>query len=102
MRRLFITGERFDSIYAKEVGLIDFVVSEEEIDKKVQKYVGILYSSRPKAIDEVKELVNTCEKMDRDDFKEHTVKKISELRISEEGQEGINAFLEKRKSKWSG
>ena len=34
-------------------------------------------------------------------YKEHTVKKISELRISEEGQEGIQAFLEKRKTKWS-
>ena len=102
MRRLFITGERFDSNYAKEVGLIDFVAPEEEIDKKVQKYVDLLYSSGPKAIEEIKELVNTCEKMDRDDFKEHTVKKISELRISKEGQEGINAFLEKRKSKWSG
>jgi len=36
-----------------------------------------------------------------DKYKEHTVKKIAELRVSEEGQEGINAFLEKRKSKWS-
>jgi methylglutaconyl-CoA hydratase len=101
MKRLFLTGERFDSEYAKEIGLVDFVVSEEEIDKKVQKYVEILLSSGPQAIVEVKKLVDACEKMTLDKYKEHTVKKISELRISDEGQEGINAFLEKRKSKWS-
>ena len=102
MRRLFITGERFDSEYAKEVGLIDYVVPEDEFDEKVQKYVELLRSSGPEAIAEVKKLVDACEKMDREKYKEHTVKKISELRVSEEGQEGINAFLEKRKSKWSG
>jgi 1,4-dihydroxy-2-naphthoyl-CoA synthase len=39
--------------------------------------------------------------MDLESFKNHTVNKISELRVSDEGQEGLNAFLEKRKSKWS-
>jgi len=101
MRRLFITGERFDSEYAKEVGLLDYVVTEQELDKKVQYYVEALRSSGPKAVSEVKKLVDAYEKMDVDKYKEHTVKKIAELRVSEEGQEGINAFLEKRKSKWS-
>jgi len=101
MRRLFITGERFDSDYAKKIGLIDFVVSEEEIDKKVEKYIKILKSSGPNAIKEIKKLTNSYEQMDVNSYKNHTVNKISELRISKEGQEGINAFLEKRKSKWS-
>ena len=39
--------------------------------------------------------------MDVKSYKEFTVEKISELRISKEGQEGINAFLEKRKPSWS-
>ena len=39
--------------------------------------------------------------MDVEEYKEFTVKKIAELRISDEGQEGIGAFLEKRKTKWS-
>jgi len=99
MRRLFVTGERFDSEYAKEIGLIDFL-AKEEIDEIVDKYVKILISSGPNAIKEVKKLVVKCEKTDRKQYKEHTVKKISELRISEEGQEGIKAFLEKRKPKW--
>jgi methylglutaconyl-CoA hydratase len=101
MRRLFITGERFSSEHAKEIGLIDFVVDKEKIDERVQKYASIISSSGPIAIREVKHLVDKCEKLDIEDYKQFTVEKISELRVSEEGQEGINAFLEKRKSKWS-
>jgi len=102
MRRLFITGERFNSEYAKSIGLIDFVTTEEDFDNKIQKYEELISSSGPNAIIEIKNLVNCCEKMNVKDYKEFTVKKIAELRISDEGQEGINAFLEKRKSKWSG
>ena len=102
MRRLFITGERFNSEYAKEIGLIDYVVSEGELDEIIQKYVELLHSSGPKAIVEVKKLVEAYRKMDVEKYKEHTVKKIAELRVSEEGQDGIKAFLEKRKTKWSG
>ena len=101
MRRLFITGERFSSEHAKEIGLIDYVVSLDEFDSKIQKYIEQLQSSGPKAIKEVKNLVDKCEKMDVEKYKEFTVEKIAELRVSDEGQEGINAFLEKRKSKWS-
>ena len=43
----------------------------------------------------------TCETMDIEKYKKFTVEKIAELSVSEEGQEGINAFLEKRKPKWS-
>jgi methylglutaconyl-CoA hydratase len=100
MKRLFITGERFNSDYAKEIGLIDFVVSEKEIDEKITKYVELLRSSGPIAIKEVKQLIDKCEKMDVDSYKEHSIEKISELRVSDEGQEGIKAFLEKRKPEW--
>jgi len=101
MRRLFITGEKFDSEYAKKIGLIDFVKNEDEIDSFLEKYVKILSSSAPKAIHEIKKLVNNCEKLDTNKYKKHTIEKIAELRVSEEGQEGIKAFLEKRKTKWS-
>jgi methylglutaconyl-CoA hydratase len=101
VRRLFVTGERFNSDYAEKIGLIDFIIPGEEIDKKIQKYVSILRSSGPKAIGEVKKLLNSYEKCSIEDYKEHTVTKIAELRVSDEGQEGINAFLEKIKSKWS-
>jgi len=101
MRRLFITGERFTSEYAKEIDLIDYVVPAENLDDEIQKYTKLLHSSGPNSIAEIKNLVYKCQKMDVEDYKKFTVEKIAELRISDEGQEGIAAFLEKRKSKWS-
>jgi len=102
MKRLFLTGESFDSFYAKEIGLVDFVFSEDKIGEEINKYVKILFSSGPIAIKQVKTLINEYEKLNSEKYKKFTVEKISELRVSNEGQEGINAFLEKRKSKWSG
>ncbi len=101
MRRLFITGERFTSAEAQGFGLIDMVVSKEEIDDKVKKYCSILKSSGPKAIIEIKKLIDNYEHLSIEEYKKQTVEKIAELRISKEGQEGINAFLEKRKTNWS-
>jgi methylglutaconyl-CoA hydratase len=98
MRRLFITGERFDSQTALQIGLLDFVV--EDLDEKVEFYVEKLKSSGPVAIKEVKNLIRNLMEMDIKRYKEFTVEKIAELRISEEGQEGISAFLEKRKPRW--
>ena len=101
MRRLFITGERFTSEYAKEIGLIDYIAKEDEIDEFVNKYINLLFSSGPKSIIEIKNLVENYQKMNLDEYKKFTVEKIAELRVSKEGQEGISAFLEKRKPDWS-
>ena len=100
MRRLFVTAERFDTAVARDIGLIDFVVSPEEFDSKVEYYIEQLRFSGPIAMAEVKNLIKNLREMHIDKYKEFTVEKISELRISEEGQEGINAFLEKRKPRW--
>ena len=100
MRRLFITAERFDSTIAHKIGLIDYIVKPEELDAKVDFYIEQSRSSGPIAIKEVKNLIKNLRKMSIDKYKEFTIEKISGLRVSEEGQEGINAFLEKRKPKW--
>ena len=99
-RRLFITGERFDSSYAEHIGLIDYVVSRETFDATVEKHVEQIKSSGPLAVKEVKNLIQQYQKMDINDYKNFTVEKIAELRVSKEGQEGIHAFLEKRKPWW--
>jgi methylglutaconyl-CoA hydratase len=101
MRRLFITGERFDSLYAKELGLIDYVYPDNEIDGRINKLIELIRTSGPIAIKEVKELLSSYEETSLEKYKENTVMKIAELRTSGEGQEGINAFLQKRKTKWS-
>ncbi len=100
MRRLFITAERFDSAIAHEIGLIDFLVPTEELDSKVKFYIDQVKSSGPSAIKEVKFLIRNLNEMNIDNYKKYTVEKISELRVSEEGQDGINAFLNKTKPKW--
>ena len=101
MRRLFITGERFTSEYAREIGLIDYIATEDEINDCVKKYSRLLLSSGPKSIIEIKNLVDNYQKMHLNDYRKFTVEKIAELRVSKEGQEGISAFLEKRKPDWS-
>lgn len=101
MKRLFITGEKFDSAYAREIGLIDYIYPDNEIDGQIKKLIELIRTSGPIAINEVKKLISVYETKSLENYKENTVKKIAELRISEEGQEGINAFLEKRKTKWS-
>ena len=100
MRRLFITGERFDSEYAQKIGLLDYVVPSEELETKIQFYVDQLRSSGPKTVNEVKHLLQNMRTMPIEKYKQFTVEKIAELRISPEGQEGISAFLEKRQPKW--
>ncbi len=101
MKRLFITGERFDSLYAHELGLVDTVIKEEELDNEVNKTLELLKSSAPEAVKEVKNLVRTYNELTHEEYKEFTVKKIAQLRISKEGQAGINAFLKKQKPSWS-
>ena len=100
MRRFFITGERFDSILANKIGLIDLIVLPEKLDDAVNSCVEQVRLSGPNAVKEIKHLIDNLKKMDVKKYKEFTVEKISELRVSKEGQEGINAFLEKRKPNW--
>jgi methylglutaconyl-CoA hydratase len=100
MRRLFITGERFDTETAAKIGLIDIVVDNEELDSKVDFYTNQVKSSGPISIAEVKKLIKNLGEMDINTYKNYTVEKISELRVSDEGQDGINAFLNKSKPKW--
>jgi len=101
VRRLFLTGERFESAYAETIGLIDYIVEPDEMDERILKYCKILRSSGPQSIKEIKQLLHTYETHSLEEYTKHTVEKIAELRISSEGQEGITAFLEKRPSTWS-
>jgi len=100
MKRLFLTGERFDAATAHDIGLIDIVVPPERFDATVDYYIEQLLNSGPQAMKEVKLLIKNLMEMDPKKFKEFSVEKIAELRVSKEGQEGITAFLEKRKPKW--
>jgi methylglutaconyl-CoA hydratase len=91
-RRYFVTGERFDAETALRIGLVHEVA--DDLDAAVDRVVGELLSAGPQAARWAKRLVR-----ERPDGLE-TTRWIAERRTSEEGQEGLRAFVEKRKPKW--
>jgi methylglutaconyl-CoA hydratase len=99
-RELFLTGQRFDAHKAKEIGLVHYVIPEDDLDEKIAEIIKLLGSSGPQAMAESKELLRRVSYMGEEEYKNYTIEKIAELRISKEGQEGIGAFLAKRKPNW--
>lgn len=99
-RVLFVTGERFSASRAREVGLVHTVVPRDQLDDAVQKVLSELLSSAPQAIRACKTLALTVGQMNYENARRYTAETIARLRISEEGQEGLRAFLEKRKPGW--
>jgi methylglutaconyl-CoA hydratase len=100
-REFFLTGERMTADKACAAGLINQVVSLEEIDKIIDEFVKQLISSGPEAIKKCKELLKRVPELSLEEAKKYTAEVIAQLRISDEGQEGMNSFLEKRRPKWS-
>ncbi len=100
-REFFLTGERMTAERALGAGLVNKVVEGEELDIAVDELIAQLVSSGPEAISRCKELLRIVPKMSYDEVKKYTAEVIARIRISEEGQEGMNAFLEKRRPKWS-
>ena len=100
-RELFLTGMRFDAVRAREIGLVHAVVAEAELDGRVAGYVQELLSAEPDAIATAKELLRTVCDRPVQDVLGITADTIAARRASLEGQEGIKAFLEKRKATWN-
>lgn len=92
-RRYFVTGERFDAETALRIGLVSQVA--DDLDGAVERVVGELVSAGPTAARWAKRLVR--ERPDGPD----TARWIAERRTSDEGQEGLAAFLERRKPGWN-
>lgn len=97
----FLTGERFDAQRALEIGLVNKVVLQEKLDEEVGKIIELLLTSGPEAIANCKVLVQSVANMSLEEAKLFTARMIANLRVSKEGQEGMAAFLEKRKPKWT-
>ncbi|MFH0778419.1 MAG: enoyl-CoA hydratase-related protein, partial [Candidatus Eisenbacteria bacterium] len=82
------------------LGLVNEVVAPDELDRAVAGYVERLLSSGPNAIAICKELLRKVPTMGFDEVKRMTAEEIAKLRVSDEGQEGMKAFLEKRSPSW--
>lgn len=99
-REYFLTGKRISAREALEIKLVNEVVPLEGLEKKVEEVVALLLTSGPEALVSCKELIQRVPTMSFEEAKEYTARMIANLRVSEEGQEGMSAFLEKRKPKW--
>lgn len=100
-RALFFTAERFGSGRAQQIGLAHVVVPAEELDREVERLLMEIKSSSAHAISKAKELINTVPTLAPSEATELTTHAIASLRVSPEGQEGLRAFLEKRKPGWA-
>jgi methylglutaconyl-CoA hydratase len=99
-RELFLTGERFNAVRAQAIGLVNQLAQEATLDDIVAERIGQLRQAAPGAQTAAKELIREATHNDPSDLKDHLSELIASRRASEEGQEGMNAFLEKRKPKW--
>ena len=97
---LFVTGTRFDAGHALAIGLVEAVESPEELDAKLALYLDAIAAGGPNAVVAAKKLVRDIAGRPVAEVREETVRRIAELRVSDEGQEGMRAFLERRKARW--
>lgn len=101
-KRLFMTAERFDANQAMELGLIADVIASDELNAEADKLTQRLLTHGPNSLRLCKKLVaHVKQKIDASSIIAFTADIIAECRVSAEGQEGIGAFLEKRKPSWS-
>ncbi len=100
-RRWFATAELFDAAEALRIGLLHQVVAADALDAAVERQVDLLLKAGPVATASAKELVrDTCAHADGSRHDADNAALIARLRVSPEGQEGIGAFLDKRKPGW--
>jgi methylglutaconyl-CoA hydratase len=99
-RELFLTGMRFGAIRAREIGLVHTVVPGEQLDDAVKRYVDEILSASPAAIAASKALIPRVWGRLPDEVAGITAEAIASQRVSPEGQEGLRAFLHKRRPAW--
>lgn len=99
-RRYLLTGERFGAAEALAMGLVHEVAPAGTLDARVQTVVVEILKGGPLAQRAAKRLIREVAGMTRDRAVAETLRILSEIRVSPEAQEGLAAFLEKRKPNW--
>jgi methylglutaconyl-CoA hydratase len=97
---LFVTGARIDATRAHEIGLVERLAEPAELDAAVERVVGAILEGGPAAVNAAKRLVREVEGRAPADVADLTVRRIADIRVGAEGQEGLRAFLAKRKPRW--
>lgn len=102
MRRYALTAEVMDAPTAMALGLVHQVVEHDALDSAVDAMLDTLLSGSPQAQRATKALLaSVAQAPDSDATREHTCQVISKLRVSQEGQEGLASFFEKRRPAWT-
>jgi methylglutaconyl-CoA hydratase len=100
-RRYFITAERFTAAQAHRLGFVHELVAAESLDAKVAEIVGLLAANGPAAVKASKQLVQDLGDQAIDGaLRDETARRIADIRASDEGREGVSAFLGKREPAW--
>jgi methylglutaconyl-CoA hydratase len=101
-RGLFATGKVFDAAEAEKVGLVTEVVADAvELDAARDRLAAGIMACGPEAVADSKTLVDDVAYRPIEEVMEETARRIARARVSSEGQEGVRAFLEKRKPSWA-
>ncbi len=99
-RELMLTGDRFNADKACEYGLIHRVTVPGDFENVVRSYSTAVAQCGPVALNRCKQLIRKVGEETIDSVKEYTAQLIADLRVSEEGQEGMGSFLDKRDPYW--
>ena len=100
-RRYFVTAERFDAARAQALGFVHEVAAADTLDAKVDEIVNALVANGPAAVKACKTLVQTLAGRPIDAaLRAETARRIADIRASDEGREGVQAFLNKREPAW--
>ncbi len=99
-KELMMTGKRFKGKEAEKFGLVNLSVESSELESVLEEYIKQFMTSAPKAVEATKEMINKIIENKLNDPMEYTADLIARLRAADEGQEGMAAFLEKRKPGW--
>ena len=100
--RYFLSAEVFGAEEAHRLGLLSALVPEPQLDATLEELVKHLLAGGPQAHASIKDLIRAVAGRPIDAaLKDDTARRIAEIRVSEEGKEGIAAFLEKRKPGWT-
>lgn len=101
MRRYALSAEVMDAETAQQLGLAHQVVASDQLDAAIDNMLESLLATSPQASRATKALLaEVARAPDSDATREHTCHVISELRVSDEGQEGLSSFLDKRPPRW--
>lgn len=99
--RYFLTAERFDAQEAHRIGFIHEVVKADALEAKVAEITQALINASPQAVKACKRLVQDVAQQDiTPTLIAQTVQGIADIRSSEQGREGVQSFLQKRKPAW--